>query len=143
MGRMGGNIYKDLIWSVTLMSKAGETLDPEDCIKLLEKHCKFLKPSDASYSDFVFTNVLDAIGMVSFIVPAFILLNERYGLKIQDVGAGDVSPKFENKLFIVKHYQEGVVPEYVLQTQTESLIRLASSGVRIEEDGETTDNLFQ
>jgi len=69
--------------------------------------------------------------MVSFIDPAFILLNERYGLKIQDVGAGDVSPKFENKFFIVKYYREGVVPEYVLQTQTESLIRLASSGVRI------------
>jgi len=84
----------------------------EDCKILLGKYCSFLTDSDIDCADFRFTDVSDVFGMVSFIGNSYILVDENFGLKIKDVGSGDVSPKFEHPLYFVKH-RKGRAVEYM------------------------------
>lgn len=83
----------------------------DDCITLLRKHCNFLEDSDTDSADFRFTDITNAFGLISFIDDAYVLVDENFGLKIRDIGSGDVSPKFEHPLYIVKH-SKGRVTEY-------------------------------
>lgn len=82
--------------------RSGDYMSLEDCKELMRKHCNFLVDSDIEWADFRFTNVSDVFGMISFIEESYILINENFGLKIRDIGSGDVSPKFEHPLHFVR-----------------------------------------
>jgi hypothetical protein len=94
------------------MARAGEYMGLDDCRMLLRKYCSFLVDSDVDYADFRFTNVSDVFGLVSFIDNSYILVDENLGLKIRDIGSGDVSPRFEHALHFVRH-SKGRVVEYI------------------------------
>jgi hypothetical protein len=49
--------------------------------------------------------------MVSFIDNSYILVDENLGLKIRDIGSGDVSPKFEHPFHLIRH-SKGRIVEY-------------------------------
>jgi len=93
------------------MARAGEYMGLDDCRALLKKCCSFLADSDVDCADFRFTEVSDVFGMVSFIDNSYILVDENLGLKIRDIGSGDVSPKFEHPFHLIRH-SKGRVVEY-------------------------------
>ena len=93
------------------MAKVGEYMGLDDCRALLKKCCSFLADSDVDCADFRFTEVSDVFGMVSFIDNSYILVDENLGLKIRDIGSGDVSPKFEHPFHLIRH-SKGRVVEY-------------------------------
>jgi hypothetical protein len=93
------------------MAREGNYMDLDDCKTLLRKYCGFLADSDVDYADFWFTNVPDVFGMVSFIDNLYILVDENLGLKIRDIGSGDVSPKFEHPFHLIRH-SKGRIVEY-------------------------------
>ena len=99
------------------MARAGEYMGLDDCRALLKKCCSFLADSDVDCADFRFTEVSDVFGMVSFIDNSYILVDENLGLKIRDIGSGDVSPKFEHPFHLIRH-SKGRIVEYTRAPRT-------------------------
>jgi len=87
----------------------------DDCKALLKKYCNFLVDSYIECADFRFTDLSSVFGMLSFISNSYILIDDKFGLRINDIGSGDVSPKFEHILFLVRHSKDeyGRVLEYL------------------------------
>ena len=72
----------------------------EDGRELMKKYCPFFEESDMDFADLKFKNFADALSLVSF-MDAFIPLAQDVGIKINDVGSGDGSPRFEHPLYLV------------------------------------------
>ena len=73
-----------------------------DVKEILRRYCVFLKESDITGADFRFTDPVEALCMLSFMDSSIMMLTEEIGLTIRDIGAGDVSPKFENPCQFVR-----------------------------------------
>jgi len=80
---------------------------------LMERYCPFLKNSDLDFADFKFRSFVDALALVSF-MDAFIPLTECVGLKVNDIGSGDVSPKFEHPLHLIYFSPHQSAPQQLL-----------------------------
>jgi hypothetical protein len=86
---------------------------------LMKKYCPFLKDSDLDFADFKLTDFTGALTLASF-MDAFLPLTENLGLKINDVGRGDGSPKFEHPLHLVYFSPRPTSTAYGLVFETQA-----------------------
>jgi len=94
------------------MARTGERMNLENCKELMKKYCDFLVEPDIEHAHFKFADILEAYGMISFLEDSYILIDKDIGLKIKDIGSGDVSPKFEHPLHLIKVF-DGELREFI------------------------------